>query len=116
MVRREPTKIACRNKCDLMQRFKNCFFHKGPLWVQAVWKRMLFCVGYGRVVLDDGFSAFEALLAWYGLVGGILRPCAAVWPDRAQLRAKKRLCPHRGDQLADAHDVHDAFEIIGQHV
>ncbi len=77
---------------------------------------MLFCVRDGRVVLDDGFSAFEALLAWCGLVGGILRPCAAVWPDRAQLRAKKRLCPDRCDQRAGAHDAHDAFEIVGQHV
>ncbi len=31
--------------------------------------------------------------------------------------ADERLCcAHRCDQRADAHDVHDAFEIVGQHV
>ena len=59
-----------------------------PSWVLAVWKRLLFCVRDGRVGLDDGFSAFEALLAWCGLLGGILRPCAAVWPDGRSLERR----------------------------
>jgi hypothetical protein len=25
-------------------------------------------------------------------------------------------CPHRCDQRGDAHDVHQAFEVIGQHM
>ncbi len=33
------------------------------------------------------------------------------------MEAGARLCrAHRCDQRADAHDVHDAFEIVGQHV
>jgi hypothetical protein len=28
----------------------------------------------------------------------------------------RRLCPHRRQERADAHDVHDAREIVGQHV
>lgn len=40
-----------------------------PLRVQAVWKRLLFFAGDGRVGLDDGFCAFEALLDWCGACG-----------------------------------------------
>ncbi len=33
------------------------------------------------------------------------------------MEADERLCcAHRCDQRDDAHDVHDAFEIVGQHV
>ena len=36
---------------------------------------------------------------------------------RVQIEADERLCrPHRRDQRADAEDVHDALEIVGQHV
>ena len=35
----------------------------------------------------------------------------------AQIEADKALCgPHRGNQRADAEDVHDALEIVGEHV
>jgi hypothetical protein len=34
----------------------------------------------------------------------------------AQIEVDKALCgPHRGDQRADAEDVHNALEIVGQH-
>ena len=36
---------------------------------------------------------------------------------RAQIEADERLCrAHCFDQRVDAHDGHDAFEIVGQHV
>ncbi len=39
------------------------------------------------------------------------------WADyRRNLERRGRLCSHRRDQRDDAHDVHDAFEIVGQHV
>ena len=38
-------------------------------------------------------------------------------PKGAQIAAGKRLCClHGRDQRGDAHDLHDPFEIVGQHV
>ena len=36
--------------------------------------------------------------------------------DGRNLERRGRLCSHRRDQRGDAHDVHGAFEIVGQHV
>ncbi len=42
---------------------------------------------------------------------------AAVQPDTGANDADRGLCgPHGGDQRTDAEDVHDALEIVGQHV
>ncbi len=87
-----------------------------PLRVQAVWKRLLFFACDGRVGLDDGFSAFEALFGWCGPMGRNLRFCAALGRIREQIEGDERLGPHRGDQRGDAHNVHDTFEIVGQNV
>ena len=49
-----------------------------------------------------------------GRVLGSMRRCGR---RRAQIDADKRLRrPYRRDQRADAHDVHDALEIVGQYV
>ncbi len=47
------------------------------------------------------------------ILGSVDRQCRT----RAQNEADEGLCgPHGGDQRADAQDVHDALEIVGQHV
>ncbi len=81
-----------------------------------MWKRLLFFVHDERVGLDDGFSAIEALFGWCGPMGRNLPFCGAIGRMRERIEGDERLGPHRGDQRADAHDVHDAFEIVGQHV
>ena len=58
---------------------------------------------------------------------GFVRLMRAYGPDFAvlfgdladygrNLERRRRLCSDRCDQRGDAHDVHDAFEIVGQHV
>ncbi len=64
-----------------------------------------------------GFPDFADLCRWRELMGRIWGPVRRVGPLQAQNDADEGLYgPHRGDQRADAQDVHDALEIVGQHV
>ena len=69
------------------------------------------------MICRDGFSGFKAFRRWCGFMCrelGSVRRCGGIW---AQIDADKPLYRlHRRDQRGDAHDLHDAFEIIGQHV
>ncbi len=63
------------------------------------------------------FSGFVDLFVSRGLKGRDLRFPAAIRPDGGQIDADARLCSaHCCDQRADAHDLHDPFEIVGQHM
>ncbi len=69
------------------------------------------------MICRDGFSSFGDLSGWCGLMGRILRLWLRFGRVRARIGAGERLCrPHRRDQRPDAQDVHDALEIVGQHV
>ena len=60
------------------------------------------------------FNRFVLLMRPSGLDFAV---CAVVWSEgREILRIEGALCSHRGDQRGDAHDVHGAFYIVGQHV
>ncbi len=87
-------------------------------------------VGPGRAKTPAAFSVWRVLslddlsrrvlrfvdfYGWCGLIAGRRR---SEWrlADTGQFKAKRCLCAHRCDQRADAQDVHDPFEIIGQHM
>ncbi len=67
--------------------------------------------------LDDGFFGFWGFAPLVRACGPDL---AVLGGDLAgyghNLERTGRLCPHLRDQRDDAHEVDDAFEIIGQHV
>ena len=69
------------------------------------------------MIYRGGISGLPICLAHVGPWAGFCRfERRSGWIE-AQIEADGRLCrPHGRDQRAAAHDVHDALEIVGQHV
>ena len=71
---------------------------------------------FGRFVAAC-FGGFADLVVWRRVVDRILPFWTAFRLDMDQNQARERLCDtHRHDQRGDSDDLHDAFEVVGQHV
>ncbi len=94
-------------------------FGRLPLRVQAVQKHVLLCPYDGLwvgMIYRGVFCGFVDLFVSRGLAGRDLRFRAASWPDGGPDAGQRLGCAHGCAQRAAAHDVHDPFEIVGQHV
>ncbi len=69
------------------------------------------------MICRDGFSVLSISAARAGLSAGWCHSEGRFGRIGAQIEVDERLCrAHHRDQRADADDVHDALEIVGQHV
>jgi hypothetical protein len=90
----------------------------GPLWVLVVRKR---CGGRQRARNFVRFSMarFDCQFWPFCHLGASLTlsiPVSGVMMTGGSSRFLVGLCPHRSDELSWPYDIHDAREIIGEHV
>jgi hypothetical protein len=91
--------------------------------VEAVWKRPTCVIApfqHARKCLGEVLPRHARLVRVIELISTISNVArqlrSAACPVAFILQGRRALGPHRLYQRSDAHDPHDAFEIVGQHM